>query len=124
MGMRYFLKIEGLEGESNHALHDGAIELNSWMWGDDKPLKHIICVKDTDSVTVDLVRALAEGTEFSEAALTSEYPNGKDEVAITMQNVFVAELKTKGEGGSVSKDTITLEFEKVDIDYGHLDPAG
>ena len=33
----YFLKIEGIDGESAHAKHKGEIDVESWSWGETQP---------------------------------------------------------------------------------------
>ncbi|HVG98141.1 MAG TPA: type VI secretion system tube protein Hcp, partial [Chloroflexota bacterium] len=33
MSVQYFLKLQGMEGESTDARHRGEIEVEAWSWG-------------------------------------------------------------------------------------------
>src|SRR5260370_11825073 len=34
----FFLKIDGIDGESHDAFHKGSLELESWNWGQSQPV--------------------------------------------------------------------------------------
>jgi type VI secretion system secreted protein Hcp len=132
----YFLKIDGIEGESADSKHKGEIQLESWSWGEHQTGTHAagggggagkVSMQDFHFVmTVNksspkLMQACATGEHIKKAVLTCRKA-GKDQqefLQITMAELLVASYQTGGSGHSdiVPQDQVSLNFTKIEFDY-------
>lgn len=131
----YFLKIEGIKGESPDAKHKDEIQLESWSWGESNAGSHAggggggagkVVMQDfhftmtNNSASPELMLACAEGRHIKSAQLTCRKA-GKDQqeyLKIKLSDLLVSSYQTGGHGGSVMPtDQISLNFAKVEYDY-------
>ncbi len=132
----FFLKIEGIDGESADAKHKGEIDLESWSWGEVQGGTHhagggggagkvqmhdFSIVKKVDKGSPKLMLACASGEHLKKATLTCRKA-GKDQqefLKITMTDVLVSSFQTGGHGHSdvIPTDQISLNFAKIEFDY-------
>jgi len=143
----YFLKLEGIDGESQDSKHKGEIDLESWSWGETNHGGHAagggggsgkVSMQDfhfvmkTNKASPKLFAHCAHGGHIKAAILTCRKA-GKEQqeyLKITMSDLLVASFHTGGSQGSiVPTEQISLNFSKIEFEYkeqkadGTLGPA-
>jgi len=132
----YFLKIEGVEGESSDGKHKAEIDLHSWSWGEHQAGAHSagggggagkVHMDDfhftmgTNKASPKLFLACATGEHFKKATLTCRKA-GKEQqeyLKIVMSDLLVASFHLGGSAGAsvLPVDQISLNFAKIEIEY-------
>jgi len=132
----YFLKIEGVEGESQDAKHKGEIDIDSWSWGETQSggsgtgggggagkvvMQDFHFVTKVSKASPELFLACASGQHLSKALLTCRKA-GKDQqefLHVTLTDVQVSSFRTGGAeaGGLVPTDQFSLNFAKIEYQY-------
>jgi type VI secretion system secreted protein Hcp len=138
----YFLKIDGIEGESKADDHKDEIDLESFSWGETQrgPLAmggggeagkvsmqdfHFTMAVSKASPVLFLVCAL--GDHIKNAILTCRKAGKPHEfLKVTMSDCFVSSFQTDGQVGGdvVPTDQISLNFAKIEVEYKEQDAAG
>ena len=137
----YFLKIDGIKGESQDASHRDEIEINSWSWGASNPVFaggggtgkvsmqdfHFVCNHDKSSPLLMLACAQgATGTHIPKVVLTVRRttPTGAPEeyLTITLEEVLVSSFSSSApppSGGAQTPPTqsISLNFTKITFQH-------
>jgi type VI protein secretion system component Hcp len=105
--VKYFLKLDGIPGESQDPRHQGEIELTNFTWQHDgpdpsggiglggRPRPACSCVTPTDSTTAALSLALGAETSIKEAVITQETYRGaplKQSLRLRLKGVQVTYL--------------------------------
>jgi type VI secretion system secreted protein Hcp len=149
MAVDYFLKITGIEGESQDAKHKGWIDVDSWSWGETRPappaapggggvgagkvqLQDFFFASRVSRASPKLFLACANGQHFKDAKLVGRKA-GKDQqefLTWTFSEILVTSYQTGGaEGGDIlPADQVSLNFAKVKVEYraqkadGSLEP--
>jgi len=139
----YFLKIEGIDGESHYSKHKGEIDLESWSWGEAQTGSHSagggggagkVAMQDFHFVmkvnksSPKLLLACANGEHIKKAVLTCRKA-GKDQqefLKITMSDLLVSSFQTggSGHGDIVPTDQISLNYSKIEYEYKEQKPDG
>lgn len=133
----YFLKVDGIEGESTDVRHSGEIDVSSWSWGVSngatngssagKPV--FTNVELTSSFTgkagPPLMQAAAAGKMIKEAVLTASRggDNPQDFLIVRLSDVIVSSYQTSADGG-VPSDRVDLSFSKIVLEYRPQNPDG
>lgn len=128
----YFLKIDGVPGESSVVGHEDEIDILgiSWVVSTNRRLT---CIEGLDLVKfVDLSSALllmgqAEGRVYPEAVLTARKAGEApiEFLVLTLHNAHVGLLSTKGTAGEDRlTENLTLNFERVTYDYTQQNEDG
>lgn len=134
----YFLKIDGVTGESNDAKHKGEIELQSYAWSKDDPgltqtattgsggggagkvqLHDIYFTSQISKATPQLMEATASGKHFKEAVLTVRKSGkaGQEFMVVKLQDVLISSYRSSGEASSIPLDAFSLNFAKIEFSY-------
>src|SRR5215831_10719467 len=131
----YFLKLEGIEGESTDHKHKNEIELLSWSWGESNAGSHHwgsgggtgkVQMKDfnflmhTSKASPKLMVACACGQHIRNAKLTVRKAGiyQQEYLIVNMMDVFVSAYDMGGSNGHVlPTDQVKLNFGKIVIDY-------
>jgi len=134
----FFLKIDGIEGESMDAKHAKEIELQSWSWGAmnrgtfsstmgggaGKVCMHDFTLSQViQKSTPKLVKSCATGAHIANALLTCRKAGGGNQpgqeyLKIKFYDILVSHYQTGGHGGDVvPTDSISLNFAKIDFSY-------
>ena len=134
----YFLKIDGIEGESTDSKHPKEIELESWSGGATNSgqsqtsgrsgggtgrvtFQDFHFVKHTDKSSAKLMLACATGEHIPKAVLTCRKAGTTGQVfmTVTMEHLLVSSFQTGGSGHSdiVPTDQISMNFTKIKIEY-------
>jgi type VI secretion system secreted protein Hcp len=137
----YFLKIDGVEGESADARHRGEIDIESWAWGEVRssdggggpgPIKVQMqgfqFAMKLSKASPKLLIACATGEHFRVAVLTGQRAGGSqlEFLKITMTDVIVTSFQTGGSRGAESSllDQVALSFAKIEYEYRAQKPDG
>ncbi len=133
----YFLKLDGILGESKDAKHPGEIEVDSFSFGETtllaggagagkvqfQPL-HVSMRMSKASPLLFLT--CANGRAIKTAVLTARKA-GKtplDFLVITLTEVFVSSYETGGGTDTGPVDHVALNFSKIQIEYHPQKPDG
>jgi type VI secretion system secreted protein Hcp len=135
----YFLKIEGVDGESTSSGQENAIEIQSFSWGMSNAdttatssagagkvqFQDFHFTKEVDKSSPLLLKMSATGEHIKSAKLTLRKA-GSDStyLVITLQDIMVSSYSTSGDGGAVPTDQISLNFEKIEMEYVILNADG
>lgn len=129
----FFLKIDGIEGESNDSKHKNEIELESWSFGATNSGGHAygggggagkVVMQDFHFVMAinkaapKLFLACSTGQHIKEATLTCRKAGGEQQeyLKIKFSDLLVSSYQTGG-SGVVPTDQISLNFTKIEYDY-------
>ncbi len=139
----YFLKIDGIEGESQDDKHEGEIDIESFSWGATQSgtiavgggggagkvsMQDFHFAMGVNKATPILFLACAQGDHIKNAILTCRKA-GKEQqefLKITMSDVLVSSFQTGGSGAGdvVPTDQISLNFAKIEVEYKEQDATG
>jgi type VI secretion system secreted protein Hcp len=139
----YFLKLEGIDGESTDDKHKGEIDLESWSWGESNSgsfatgggggagkvvMQDFHGVQKLSKASPNLMIACATGQHIKKAVLTARKAGGKQEdyFTITMSDVMVSSYQTGGAQNSdiVPTDQFSINFSKIEFEYKEQKPDG
>ncbi len=129
-GVDMFLKIDGVDGESQDASHKDEIDVLAWAWGSSTSGRST-CVQDVsltkyaDLASPQLLMGHVDGMIYPNAKLTvrKSGDNAFEFIVLDFKNLYVSSVST---GGSLGADRITetmiLNFEEVAYTYTPQDP--
>ncbi|HXN49320.1 MAG TPA: type VI secretion system tube protein Hcp [Bryobacteraceae bacterium] len=131
----YFLKIDGIQGESPDKTHKNDIEIDSFSWGEVNSgtalqgggmgsgkvqMQDFHFVMRVNKASPLLFLACANGEHIKSAILTCRKA-GKDQqeyLKYTFSDILVSSYQTGGSAGNVVPlDQISLNFTKVEFEY-------
>ena len=132
----YFLKIDGIDGESKDAKHPNEIQLESWSWAERQEGAHSfgggggagkVAMQDfaftmlTNKASPKLFLFCANGSHVKKAVLTCRKA-GKDQqefLKITFGDLLVSSFSVSGAAGSSSipMEQISLNFSQIEWEY-------
>ena len=143
MATDFFLKIDGVKGESTDDKHKGEIEIDSFSWGchnqgtggrgggsgaGKADFTDISLTKENDSSTHELIKSCASGKHFPKAVLTARKAGGEQQefLIITMEDVMVSSFQSSGSsgGGSIPMEQVSLNYTKIKYEYKPQDNKG
>jgi type VI secretion system secreted protein Hcp len=135
----YFLKLDGIDGESQDAQHKGEIEVLSWSWGASqvssgsgahsasRPCSQDISfTKYFDKASPRLMSAVVMGTLIPKAVLTARKSGSQQQfLKFELTNVMVTSYHTGGSGGDVlPTEQISMQFQTFVVEYTPQLPGG
>jgi len=140
-GARAFIKIAGIDGESQDFMHKGEIDVESWSWGETNAgsfghgggggagkvaMQDFHFTMKYSKASPKLFLACASGQHLDSAVLTlrrgSEPPF--EYLIVTMTDVLVTGYQTGGSGGDIPTDQVSLAFRTIQFDYMQQDASG
>ena len=128
----YFLKIDGIEGESQDKTHSKEIQLQSWAWGESNAgsmgagggggsgkvaMQDFHFTMGVNKATPMLLIACATGDHIKSAILTCRKA-GKDQqefLKYSFFDVFISSYQTGGSDSPVEQ--CSFNFTKIQVDY-------
>jgi type VI secretion system secreted protein Hcp len=131
----FFLKVDGIEGESTDAKHTNEIDVQSWSWGETQTgtfaggggggagkvsMQDFHFTMTVNKATPKLMLACATGQHIGKAVLTCRKAGGEQQeyMIVTMSDLLVSSYQTGGsQGDLVPVDQISLNFSKIEIEY-------
>jgi len=142
MATDYFLKIDGIPGESTDSKHKDDIDVMSWSWGETQSGSHAygggggagkVSMQDfnftmnVNKATPKLLLACASGEHIAKATLICRKA-GKEQqeyLKINFSDLLVSSYQTGGsQGDVVPVDSISLNFSKIEFEYYPQDAKG
>jgi type VI secretion system secreted protein Hcp len=131
----YFLKIEGVKGESQDDKHKDEIHVSSFSFGVTNSgtggsnlgsgggrsnIQDMHFTKTVDSSSPNLFIACATGKHFPKATVTvrraGETP--QEDLTYEMTEAYVSSITTSGhEGGGIAQESLSLNFSKIKMVY-------
>lgn len=132
----YFLKIDGIEGESQDSKHKSEIDVHSWSWGETNAgtsamgggsgagkvhMQDFHFTMQVNKSTPKLMLACASGQHIPKALLTCRKA-GTDQqefLVIHFSDLLVSSYQTGGSanGDVVPVDQISLNYSKIEWEY-------
>ncbi len=132
----YFLKIEGIEGESQDSKHAKEIEIDSWSFGETNSgsfsrgggggagkvnMQDFHFVKRVCKASPKLFQHCADGSHIPSATLTCRKA-GKEQqeyYKVSFKDLLVSSYQTSGSGAAdvVPLEEITLNFTAIKLEY-------
>jgi type VI secretion system secreted protein Hcp len=137
----YFLKIEGIQGESRDAKHKDQIELESFSWGETQSgsvgpgggagkvqMQDLHFVKRLDKASPKLFLACASGQHIKGATLVARKA-GKDQqefLIYKFTDILVSSYQTGGSahGDLLPMDQVSFNFGRIEVEYRPQNPDG
>lgn len=132
----YFLKLDGIEGESADHAHKGEIELESWSWGESNAgdMAHgggggagKVSMQDVHFVSrmckgsPKLKLACASGQHIKKAVLTCRKAGKTQQefLKFTFSDLLVSSYQTGGSahGDTIPMDQFSINFAKIEMEY-------
>jgi type VI secretion system secreted protein Hcp len=138
----YFLKIDGIEGESTDKKHGKEIDILSWSWGESNSgssaygggggagkvsMQDFSFAMHVNKASPKLILACASGQHIKSGLLTCRKA-GKDQqeyLKIKFTDLLISSFQTGGsQGDVVPVDSITFNFAKIEYEYCPQKPDG
>ena len=139
----YYLKIDGIDGESADHKHKGEIDIESFSWGASQTGSHsggggggagkvsmqdLHFVMKVSKASPKLMLACASGQHIKKATLVCRKA-GKDQqefLKLSLTDLLVSSYQTGGSGHSdvVPTEQISLNFAKIEVEYKEQKPDG
>lgn len=135
MAVDYFLKIDGIEGESTDSKHKNEIDVESWSWAESNTgdaaqrggmgagkvaMQDFAFTTRVSKATPKLMKACAAGDHIKKAVLVCRKAGkGQQEyLTITMNDLIISSYQTGGSAGDVVPlDQATINFSKIEFEY-------
>jgi len=139
----YFLKIDGIPGESQDKTHKNEIEIESFSWGATQTgtashgggmgagkvqMQDFHFVMRVNKASPLLMRACTSGDHVKSAILVCRKA-GKDQqeyLKVTFSDLLVSSYQTGGTGSAdiIPLDQVALNFSKIEFEYKEQKPDG
>jgi type VI secretion system secreted protein Hcp len=138
----YFLRLDGIEGESKDDVHQKAIELESWSWGGTQSGNHetgggggagkiwmqdFMFLMKVNKASPKLMLACATGEHIKEALLICRKAGSEPQefFKVKLSGLLVSSYQTGGdESDIVPLDQVTLNYSKIEVEYKPQNPDG
>ena len=142
MAVDMFLKIEGIDGESQDKTHAKEIDVLAWSWGASNSgtthtgggsgagkvnVQDISLTKYVDAASVKLFEHVCNGAHITTATLVVRKAGGTplEYMIIKMDDILVTSLSTGGSGGEDRlTENVSLNFGSFEYQYVEQDKAG
>ena len=139
----YFIKFDGIKGESADSKHKDQIDVESWTWGEThvtpaRPgsgagagkvaMQDFRFVMSLNTASPGLMKACATGQHIKVATLTGRKA-GKDQqdfLTFKFTDVLISSYQTGGSEHAdvVPTDQVSFNFAKIEVDYKQQKPDG
>jgi type VI secretion system secreted protein Hcp len=142
-----YLKLEGIDGESEESGYEKQIEMLSVSWGVSKPhsfhygsggssagnptASDVSVMKMYDKASPTLFQYCTIGKTIPTATLTFTKPAGDNQtkleyLVVTLTDVLVTSLQASGSGGDMHglSESLSLGFKKMELAYKSQEDTG
>jgi type VI secretion system secreted protein Hcp len=137
----YFLKIDGIPGDSHDSKHPGEIDVQSFGWGEANAgspavgggggagkvhVEDLHVVTRLGKASPLLLLACATGQHFKQAILTARAA-GKSPFeffVVKLSDVLVSSYHTGGSVDAVPVDQVGLNFARIEVEFRAQKPDG
>lgn len=143
MATDFYLKIDGIPGESKDAKHKDEIDLLSWSWGESNQggfaygggggsgkvsMNDFHFAMKVNKATPKLILACACGEHIPKAVLTIRKA-GKEQqefLKYTFTDMLISSYQTGGSAGGdeVPTESVSFNYSKIEVEYKEQDAKG
>lgn len=142
MAVDYFLKLDGIPGDSTDAKHKGEIDVVAFSWGVARPgspapggggggagkaiFEDLLVVARASKASPKLWQACATGQHLKTAVLVCRKA-GKAPVEflkITLKEVTITSYEIEGSDEELPLDQVALAFDKIETEFVSVDAKG
>jgi type VI secretion system secreted protein Hcp len=137
----YFLKIDGIAGESTDSKHKDEIDVQSWSWGETHStpagggggggagkvqMQDLHVTAKISKASPQLMLACASGKHIKSAILTGRRSAKVplEFLTFSLSDVLVSSYQTGGTEAEPPVDAVSLNFAKIQIEYKELQQSG
>lgn len=141
MAVDMFLKLKGIDGESQDAAHTGWIDILSWSWNVSHPVTGALASGsssgkvDVADLTVTKYCDKSTGPLLQHCAQAKHIPDGEFHVRKhgdkpmeylkwKFEQILVSNFSTGGAGNEKAMETVSLNMSKCELDYFEQKPDG
>jgi type VI secretion system secreted protein Hcp len=142
MAVDYFLKIDGIKGESQDAKHKGEIDVLSWSWGatNTGSMAHAggggagkVAMQDfhftmnVNTASPELMQHCASGKHIGNALLTCRKAGGDQQeyMKYKFADLLISSYQTGGSNSAeIPVESISFNFSKIEFEYKEQKPDG
>lgn len=135
MAVDMFLKIDGVDGESQDDKHAKEIDILAWSWGASSSgtmhvgggggagkaaIQDVSVTKYVDKASKALLEKCTKGEHFKTAVLTVRKAGGTplEYIKIELEELLITSVSTGGSGGEDRlTENVTLNFKKFKYNY-------
>ena len=140
MAVDYFLKLDGVEGESSDSNFKNQIQLMSWSWGASQvssvagtggsgagkaDLSDFSLMTYFDKSTPKFFKSIGLGTHIASGTLSAVKSGGqgKPYLKVDFAEIFVTSLQMSG-SSEVPTVSVSFTYNEIKIDYSVQDEKG
>jgi type VI secretion system secreted protein Hcp len=140
MAVDYFLKLDGIQGESQNTNHSNEIQIMSWSWGGAQyssvagtggsgagkvSLSDFSIMANFDKATPKLFKSLCEGTHVKTGTMTAikAGANSKPYLTVDFTELFVSSLQISA-SSEVPMISASFTYNTIKIEYSVQDEKG
>ena len=137
----YFLKLDGIFGESKDSKHKGEIDVLSFSFGETHVgssglgagggagkvhMSDFSFTARTSKASPQLFMHCAQGKHIKQAFLTARKSGGSQQeyLKIKLVDLLVSGVQFAGHGSELLTENVTLNFAKFHLDYQEQKPDG
>jgi type VI secretion system secreted protein Hcp len=137
----YFLKFDGIKGESTDVKHKDELDIESWSWGATREgaagpgggagkvsMQDFHFVMKLNKASPALLNACATGQHIKTATLSARKAGKgqQDYLTFKFHDVLVSSYQTGGseQGDVVPTDQVSFDFAKIEVEYRQQKPDG
>ncbi|MEO6802076.1 MAG: type VI secretion system tube protein Hcp [Granulicella sp.] len=140
MAVDFFLKLDGINGESADDKHKDEITIMSFSWGASQVtsvsgsggsgagkanLSDLSIMKNFDTSSTPLFKALLKGTHIKTGVLTAIKAGGDGSpfIQLSLEELFVTSIQTSG-SSEIPMESVSFSYNQVKIEYFKQDEKG
>lgn len=133
MAVDYYLKVEGIEGESEDEKHKKEIQIMSWSWGGSQTssvagtggsgagkvsLSEFNIMTYFDKSTPKFFKSLCLGTHIKTGTMNAikAGADGKPYLKVDFKELFVTSLQISG-SSEIPTVSVSFSYDEIKIDY-------
>jgi type VI secretion system secreted protein Hcp len=139
MAVDFFLKVDGIQGESVDANHKNEIKIMSWSWGASQTtsvsgtggsgagkasLSDLSIMTDFDKATPQFFKSIVKGTHIKTGTLTAVKAGAdKPYLTLSLQELFCSSLQVSA-SSEVPTISLSFSYNEIKVDYSTQDESG
>ena len=140
MAVDYFLKLDGIQGESEDTNHKNEIKLNSFSWGGTQvttvagtggsgagkvDLADFSVMKHVDKSSTPTFKALVSGTHIKTGTLTAVKAGaaGKPFLKVDFKELFVTSQQLAATD-EIPTESVSFSYNEIKIEYSQQNEQG
>lgn len=140
MAVDFFLKLDGISGESVDEKHKDWIQIMSWSWGASQvtsvagtggsgagkaDLSDFSIMKHFDKASTPLFKSLTTGGHIKTGSMEAVKSggNGKPFLKVDFQELFVTSLQDSA-SSEVPSESVSFSYNQIKIEYSTQDEKG